>query len=317
MREVVTIFKDVKRKKGVFTVFKHKKRWIVSLVLMITLVGLAACGEDEQESKEVSSQGENAETEATAWDALKEKGTFTVATSGTLFPSSFHDGENNELTGYEVEVVKEIGKRLELPIEFVEMGVDGMLTAVKSGQVDAAANGLDITEKRLEDYNFSEPYKYSFGGIVVRASDDSVVESLEDLKGKKSAGGATTIYMQISEKFGAEPVVYDNATNDVFFRDVASGRTDVILNDFYISNTAVNKFKELGVKMSDIYYNPTSAGILLKKEDDSIKNKIDEVLEELHEDGTLTKLSEEFFAGEDVSKPIEGIDDLPVVELDQ
>lgn len=291
--------------------FNYKKIAGIGFALLCLLVVLTACGSNQK------SQVKEKQGETTTWDKVKEKGKLTVATSGTLFPSSFHEGEDNELTGYEVEAVNEIGRRLGVEIEFVEMGVDGMLTAINSGQVDAAANGFDITEKRLEDYTFSEPYKYSFGGIVVRASDHSGVESLEDLKGKKSAGGATTIYMQISEKFGAEPVVYDNATNDVFFRDVASGRTDVILNDFYVSNTAVNKFKDLGVEMSDIYYNPTSAGIVMKKDDGSIKKAIDTALKEMQEDDTLTKLSKEFFAGEDVSTAIENADELPVIELDK
>ena len=50
-----------------------------------------------------------------------------------------------------------------------------------------------------------------------RKDDLSGISTLEDLKGKKSAGESTTIYMQISRDYGAEEVSYDNATNQQIF----------------------------------------------------------------------------------------------------
>ncbi|QIK52668.1 transporter substrate-binding domain-containing protein [Jeotgalibaca porci] len=272
------------------------------LVTALSALVLAACGGNTV-----------GDSEETAWDAIEEKGKITVATSGTLFPSSYY-GDDNVLTGYEVEIMKAIGEKLDVDVEFMEMGVDGILTSVQSGQADMAANGFDITDARKEDYLFSEPYKYSFGGLVVRASDNSGIESFEDWDGKKAAGGATTTYMGIARSLGAEPVTYDNATNDIFFRDVASGRTDFIPNDYYISNTAVQFFADLGVKMHDLKYNPSEQAIVLSNDDNSVKEKVDEALAELREEGVLSELSAEFFGGEDVTEPLENVDELPVFE---
>lgn len=272
------------------------------LVTALSALVLAACGGNAV-----------GDSEETAWDAIEEKGKITVATSGTLFPSSYY-GDDNVLTGYEVEIMKAIGEKLDVDVEFMEMGVDGILTSVQSGQADMAANGFDITDARKEDYLFSEPYKYSFGGLVVRASDNSGIESFEDWDGKKAAGGATTTYMGIARSLGAEPVTYDNATNDIFFRDVASGRTDFIPNDYYISNTAVQFFADLGVKMHDLKYNPSEQAIVLSNDDNSVKEKVDEALAELREEGILSELSAEFFGGEDVTEPLENVDELPVFE---
>ena len=296
---------------------QRNKKALLSGFAAFSALFLAACGNtDTGNSSDETANSNNTSTEKTAWDRIEESGVLKVATSGTLFPSSYH-GDDNELTGYEVEVVKEVADRLGLEVDFMEMGVDGMLTAVQSGQVDAAANGFDITEARLEDYHFSDPYKYSFGGLVVRASDNSGIETMEDWEGKKAAGGATTVYMALAKQLGAEPVTYDNATNDVFFRDVASGRTDFIPNDYYVSNTAVQFYAELGVKMSDLYYNPSQQAIVLSKDDTSVKEKIDPILAELAEEGVLTELSEEFFGGEDVSKELENVDELPIIEIEQ
>lgn len=299
--------------------FNFNKKVLLSGLSVFSALTLAACGNtntDTDSGETVGSNTTDTDVTETAWDRIEEAGVLKVATSGTLFPSAYH-GDDNELTGYEVEVVKEVADRLGLEVEFMEMGVDGILTAVQSGQVDAAANGFDITEARLEDYNFSEPFKYSFGGLVVREEDNSGIETMEDWEGKKAAGGATTVYMALARQLGAEPVTYDNATNDVFFRDVASGRTDFIPNDFYVSNTAVQFYADLGVKMSDLYYNPSEQAIVLSKDDTSVKEKIDPILAELAEEGVLTELSKEFFGGEDVSKELDNVDDLPVIEIEE
>jgi len=285
-------------------------KWKKSLFVAISsaaLLGLVACGN--------GSSASNSGGESTVWEEVQEEGTMQVGISGTLFPSNYH-GDDNELTGYEVEMMNEVGSRLGVDIEYVEMGVDGILTSVQNGQVDAAVNSLQITENRQEDFNFSTPVMYSFGGAVVRESDNSGIESLEDWEGKKAAGGATTTYMQIAEQLGAEPVVYDNATNDVYFRDVASGRTDFIPNDYYVSNTAVQNFSDLGVKMADVRYNPTEIGIVFSNQDNSLKEQVDPIIEEMQQDGTLTQLSEEFYMGEDVSQPVEGVEDMPVIDIE-
>ena len=56
---------------------------------------------------------------------------------------------------------------------------------------------------------------------------------------RKTAGAASTKYMKIAKKMGAELVVYDNVTNDVYMQDLVNGRTDVIVNDYYLQKMAV------------------------------------------------------------------------------
>ncbi|HIY56867.1 MAG TPA: transporter substrate-binding domain-containing protein, partial [Candidatus Tetragenococcus pullicola] len=79
----------------------------------------------------------------------------------------------------------------------------------------------------------------------------------------------------------------------------------------------VQFYAELGVKMSDLYYNPSQQAIVLSKDDTSVKEKIDPILAELAEEGVLTELSKEFFGGEDVSKELDNVDELPVIEIEQ
>src|SRR5690625_8025185 len=107
--------------------------------------------------------------------------------------------------------MKEVAKRLDLDISFEIMGIDSMLPAIKSSRIDVAANDIEVTENRQEEFNFSEPYKYSYRTMAVRTEDTSGIERLEDSAGKKADGGVTTIYRQIADQCGAEVVTYGSA----------------------------------------------------------------------------------------------------------
>lgn len=274
---------------------RHRKIIMSLLLLSMMIMLLAACGKEGGAEKDGGNK-------SSPWENIQEKGGIVVATSGTLYPASFHDSESKELTGYEVEIMKEIGKRLDLKIEFVEMGLDGMLTSLNSNQVDLAVNDIEITPEREEKFTFSEPYKYSFGTAIVRKSDHSGIESLEDLKGKKAAGAATSVYMQVGRDYGAEEAIYDNVTNDVYLRDVEIGRTDVILNDYYLQKLALEAFPEFEIMIHpDIKYHPNVQAIIMKKDNDELLKHVNDVLADMHTDGTISELAKKFFNGEDVS----------------
>lgn len=271
---------------------------------LLLAVPLAACGDASTDQAETS-----------RWDEIKEEGTLTVGTAGTLYPASFREEDSDTLTGFDVELMKEIGKRLDLEVQFKEMAFDNMLTSVQNGQVDVAANDISVTEDRKEKFAFSTPYKYTYGTAIVRKSDLSGIESLEDLKGKKAAGEATTVFMDVARQYGAEEVIYDNATNDQYLRDVSTGRTDVILNDYYLQTLALAFFPEFDITIHpDIAYNPQEVAFLMDKENAELQENIDRVLTEMLEDGTVKELSETFYNGADVS--VEPDVDATIVELD-
>ena len=233
--------------------------------------------------------------EDTSLSKVEEAKTLVVATSGTLYPSSYYNDEN-ELVGYDVDVAKEVAKRLGVEITFKEYNVDGQVSSLTRGEADFAANDFGLTDERAEKFSLSTPIKYSFDSMIVRKSDDSGIASLEDLDGKKAAGEPNTSYMRLAESYGAELVTYDNATNDQYLTDVANGRTDVILNDYYLQKMAVAALPDIPVKiLEDVYFNPNETGFLFVKDHQALQEKVYAVLAEMKEDGRLKELAETYF----------------------
>ncbi len=257
------------------------KKWLMAATMIAAGMLFTACGQTT--------------TKDESWKKVEEAQSLTVATSGTLFPASYYN-DKNELTGYDVEIAKEVAKRLDLEIQFKEYNVDGQISAIQRGEADFAANDFGLSGERKEKFSLSVPLKYSFTSLIVRESDDSGIAKLEDLKGKKAAGEPNTSYMRMAEEYGAELVVYDNATNDQYLTDVANGRTDVIINDYYLQKMSIGALPDIPVKiLEDVYFNLEHTGFLFVKEHAALKEKVDTVLEEMQKDGTLRKISETYF----------------------
>ncbi|RKQ31378.1 transporter substrate-binding domain-containing protein [Oceanobacillus halophilus] len=281
--------------------------------LLIIIALLSACGSSSEEEDKQANDDTSA-TEDQVWEEIQDAGEMVVGTSGTLIASSYYDEEEN-LTGYDVEIMKEVANRLDLDISFEIMGIDSMLPAIQSGRIDVAANDIEITDKRKEEFNFSEPYKYSYTTMAVRQEDNSGIESLEDLEGKKAGGGATTIYSQIAEHYGAEIVTYGNASNEAYLRDVDNGRTDVVVNDYYLTKFGVAAFPDFDIHLHPtLKFHPTEQGVILPKDADKLTEEINNVLDEMREDGTLSELAIKFYEEDASQKPedeievIEGLD---------
>ncbi|MFB4168511.1 transporter substrate-binding domain-containing protein [Virgibacillus sp. JSM 102003] len=276
--------------------------YIKKLVFMLlaTVLVLTACGDEGKQTTDSS------ESEDSMWAEIQESGELVVGTSGTLIASSYYKGEGEELTGYDVEVMREIANRLDLEVSYEIMGIDSMLPAIKSGRIDVAANDIEITSSRKEEFNFSNPYKYSYSTMVVRKGDYSGINSLEDLEGKKAGGGATTVYSEIARHFGAKVKTYGNAPNEAYLRDVHNGRTDVIVNDYYLSKFGVAAFPEFDIMLHpELKFHPTEQAAILPNGADKLTEEINKVLKEMREDGTLSELAKKFYK-EDASKRPEG-----------
>ncbi|KRM01095.1 transporter substrate-binding domain-containing protein [Lentilactobacillus farraginis] len=238
--------------------------------------------------------------------ASNAKGPIICATSGTLYPTSFHDEKSNRLTGYDVEIVRAVAKKLNRKVTFKEMSVDGQLTAVKTGKADMAANDFAVSPVRKKQFTFSTPYKHSFDSIIVRRKDNSGIHTWADIKGKRAAGEAGTNYQRLAKQLDAKTVNYDNVSNDIYMKDVKNGKTDLIMNDYYLQKLALAAVPNNGLKILNNMYFKTNedgkgTGIILKKGNTKLQKQVNKVLSELKKDGTLKKLSMKYYHA-DVSK---------------
>ncbi|OEH92940.1 transporter substrate-binding domain-containing protein [Bacillus solimangrovi] len=272
------------------------RNMLFGFVAMILII-LAGCGAGETE------QSSEVNETPSAWEKIEESGKIVVGTEGTYFPVTYVDQETKELTGFDVEVVRELASRLGIEAEFKTMEFDGILPSLRSGTIDLAANDFTVTPEREEKFLFTEPYKYSYGSAIVREEDNSGIFSTEDLEGKKTGGSVTSNYADFARNNGAEVVAYSGT--DGILNDILIGRIDAYLNDHLVLLQEIERYNRPGLKVAeDVKYEPNVGAFVMVKGNTEVKEKLDSVIQEMREDGTIKEIALKFY-GADVSNPVE------------
>ena len=259
---------------------------------------LAAC--NQSPSNENTEAADTAATGSDLLDRINNGGTINVGTEGTYPPYTYHN-EQNELTGYDVEVTRAVAEKLGVTVDFKETQWDAMLAGLDAKRFDMVANQVSLTTpERQAKYDLAEPYSWS-GAVVLAPKSDSRFNAWESLKGLKSAQSLSSNYGELAEKYEAEIVPVDGMAQAIEL--VKQGRADLTLNDHLAVLDYLKKFPEsdLEIKLKAPEEEMRGSGLVVTKGNDAVVAKLNEAMKELHEDGTLTRLSTEFF-GEDISK---------------
>jgi L-cystine transport system substrate-binding protein len=264
------------------------KKITVYVMLLIVAIIAAGCGSN-------SSSDESAQVKK-----------ITVGTANDFEQVAFLD-ENGKLTGYDVEVIKEIDKRLtEYEFEFQTMDFSNILLSLETKKVDIAAHLFEKNPEREQKFSFNkEPYAYWRNKIIVAASNNDPIESLADLAGKKVLIGPTSAQAQLLEKYNKEnkegiDIVYQQGDANDEVPQITSGRVYATLGaDFLLPiKDPEGKLKTVGNALNEgnILY-------VFRKDDaesQKLADAVDETIKQLKADGTLAKLSTEWL-GQDFS----------------
>jgi ABC-type amino acid transport substrate-binding protein len=121
------------------------------------------------------------ETPATdgSLDRVKKAGKIKFAMSGGYPPFNYFT-DKDVLTGFDVDIGKEVAKRLGVTYEPITTEWSGIIEGLRSGRYDGIFGSMAITEERLKVVDFTDPYYYSGAQLIVRS--DSKINSPEDLK---------------------------------------------------------------------------------------------------------------------------------------
>lgn len=290
---------------------KNLVSMILAAIMLTGAVALAGCGSDAQSRADNSVSQNNAENSVAATETadtdnaaddqlaqIKAKGEIVVAMEGTWSPWTYHD-ENDELVGYDVEVAKAIAEKLGVKATFVEGEWDGLFAGMDAGRYDIVVNGVDITEERAQKYNFTEPYAYNRTAIIVKDDNDDI-QSFEDLNGKHTANTISSTYAELAEKYGADVTGVDDLNQT--FELLLSGRIDATLNAELTYYDYMKAHPDAKIKIAALTDDASEVAIPLRKgaASDNLRAAINQALEELRADGTLSELSVKYF-GSDVS----------------
>lgn len=228
---------------------------------------------------------------------IQEAGELKIGTEGTYAPFTYYD-ENDKLVGYDVEIAEAVCEKLGVEPNFVETTWDGMIAGLDAKRTDAIFNQVTITEAREEKYNFSVPYTYAHGALIV-AADNEEIKTFEDLKDHSVAASITSDWAKMAEEYGGSVESTNEFTESVTL--VETGRADAVLNDELVFYDYVETTGDKGIKIVALTEEVNRNAVLVRMEDKALSDAITEALNELAEEGVLTEISQKYF-GADLSK---------------
>ncbi|WP_426445951.1 transporter substrate-binding domain-containing protein [Paenibacillus sp. S-38] len=279
---------------------KNKKNKLVPAVLTALLL-LAGCGTAPAAKETAASDTAGGTKQEKPAAAAPKK---VIIGTGTQFPNICFLDDKGNLTGYDVELVREIDKRLpDYEFEFKTMDFSNLLLSLETKKIDVIAHQMEVNEERKAKFLFNDEAYNIFPNKVVVHKDRNDIQSIDDLKGKKVIVGATSnaaVQLQEYNKKNndAIQIVYsgNGGTNDVIAQ-LKAGRVDATISTQFAidqrNKTADAQQKTVGpaISNSKVYF-------ILQKDGTELKTKIDEALKEIKKDGTLSKLSTQWLGAD-------------------
>ena len=239
----------------------------------------------------------------------KESGGLTIK-SGILSigmeigypPMEYFDEDATTPIGFDVDMGKAIAEKLGLKAEFVNVAWDGIFASVDTKRYDTIMSSVTITEARQRAHNFSKPYFVNTLAMVMLNNTTLTARSPEECTGLNVAFQADTtadFYMQdLEEDIGLKffPRRYEKVMS--CFDELRLGRVDVIITDLPVALAYVSAPNS---PFKIVWENPEPEifGICMRKGNDALTAAIDKALEDLFNDGTMSKISVKHLLGDD------------------
>jgi polar amino acid transport system substrate-binding protein len=258
---------------------KHKQYLIIA-VLLTTLL-LSACASNTGSSDEGY------------LGTIKERGKLVVGTSADYPPYESVD-EAGEFVGYDMDLIREIGKRMGVEVEIKDMAFDALIAAVQEKKVDVVIAAMQSSPERDEKVDFTVPYHYQKDAFLVAADSTIVLNKALDAAGHSIGVQTGTI----QEQWTLDNLVPAGTSEDQVFRyervdqgalDVKAGRIDLL---FINADPAAEIAAELGIKVALVTDETVIGGqsIALPEGEKQLQEELNRILGEMESDGSLRAL---------------------------
>ena len=268
------------------------KKWLLASTLILSAAAMAACGNDDVE-KTSSKDADDVET-------------ILVGTGSSMLNINFYDEDGN-LTGYDIELLREIDDVLpEYDFEFEVMDFTNLLLSLETKKIDMISHNMAKNAEREEKFLFNEQPYNAIPTLVTVNENNTDIQSIDDLAGKKVGVVPTSNAALFFEKYVKEnnldaEIVYISDNNDIIAQ-LKNGRIDATFS-FPFTVAANNEKADAQQKQVGDALIFTDIHFLFNKGEEELAGKIDEAIQTLIEDGTVDKLSNEWF-GQDVAENI-------------
>ncbi|MEX0991964.1 MAG: transporter substrate-binding domain-containing protein [Actinomycetota bacterium] len=291
----------------------RKSRFLMLFVMVLALTA-AACSKSTTPSPAADGGTEPAGNDLLA--KIKADGVIRVSTDPAYPPQSELNPKTGEYEGFDIDVAEEIARRLGVTVEWETPSWDLITAGGWNDRWDMSVGSMTVTPERAEVVDFTPGYYYTPAVAMVNEANTTILDPAADLDGKKVGvcGGCTyDFYLQKTLEIPGETIDFqvDDAqiktydTDSTAIQDLTLGdgdRLDAVITAGPTAEGAVDKGKPVKIVGEPLFYEPLAVAFDRKSELDgaSLVAAVSDIITEMHADGTLTELSNQWF-GQDLT----------------
>jgi polar amino acid transport system substrate-binding protein len=247
---------------------------------------------------------------------VKDRGVLRVSTDPAYPPQSFLNNQG-EFEGFDIDVTEEIAKRMGVEVEWMTPSWDVITAGSWNGRWDLSVGSMTVTPERSKVLHFSPPYYYTPAAAAVHESNTDINNLETDLDGKRiGVCGACTYEFYLDRSLNIpgdyefvvdDPQIQTYDTDSSAIQDLALGdgvRLDAAMSSLTTLQEAVDSGTPIKIVGDPLYYEPLAAAIDKEAPADPkpLVDEVSRIINEMHEDGTLTELSKKWYDGIDLTK---------------
>lgn len=284
------------------------KRFSFTMLLAVLMALVSACGQSgtgtdttgASPAASASAPASSASAEATsaAGGSVPNLGgrKVLVGTDATYPPMESVDAQSNQIVGFDVDVMNELGKLANFTPEFQNTGFDTIFAALQSKQFDAVMSSVTITDERKKIVAFSEPY-ITVGQVIVVQNDNTTITGPEQLASAQVGVQTGTTGEEAALSVGKVPDsnVRRYQTIDLAFADLANGTIDaVVVDSVPAADYSRQPQYEGKVKIVGEPFTTEDYGIAVQQGDTELLNAINAGIAQLKGNGTIDQLKQKY-----------------------
>jgi polar amino acid transport system substrate-binding protein len=282
-------------------------KWLSPVLILVFVMALvaAACGDEGDGGNGGNGGGQD------LLARIVDDGVIRVSTDPAYPPQSSLNEDTGEYEGFDIDVATEIANRLGVEIEWTAPSWDLIIAGSWNDRWDMSVGSMTVTPERAQVLDFTPAYYYTPAAVAVHQDNTSVQNLETDLDGKSVGvcGGCTYDYFlqKTLEIPGytfefiiddANIVTYD--TDSTAVQDLALGdgvRLDAAISSVTVFQGAIDKGKPIKIVGDPVFYEPLAVAFdkSAPLDDASLLQKVSDIVDEMHADGTLSDLSMQWF----------------------
>lgn len=278
---------------------------VLAVLMLATVFVFAGCSNnktDNQENQQQSeSGGEDANTPENSdasLDNVTEKGVLILGLDDSFPPMGFRN-DDNEIVGFDIDLAEAVAKKLGVELKVQPISWDAKQMELDSGNIDMIWNGMSYNEERAAAMNLSDPYLNN--DMVFVVANDSELKAISDLSGKKIAvqnGSTAQEILEASDIYSSiEEVGFkDNMTA---LLDMETKGCDAVFMDKVVAEYTITANGK-DYKILEEGLSPEVYVIGFRKNDQALRDAVQNALSELKADGTVSEIATKWF-GSDIT----------------